>query len=108
LLYKRAKTEQIITIKQQMRGSLFKFLSRYDEFGHHVNLNYVKGEEFKTWCGTTFSIIKLILLAWYFIHIGLSCITRRDPDIEYAVKYWDLEEEENHIKTEEYGFSVAY
>ena len=67
-----------------MTFKLFNFLSRYDEFGHPVTLNFTKNEDHKTWLGTFLSIVKTVLLAFYLYHIARVCYIRRDPDIQYS------------------------
>ena len=88
------------------RSAVFKFLSRFDEFGHPVGLNYTKNEEYKTWCGTGLSIIKMVLLSIYLLHIVIVCTFRRDPKIQFSEVYRDYEDEE--IFPAEIGYDLAY
>ena len=85
---------------------LFKYLSRYDEFGHPIAINYVKNEEHKTWCGTILSLIKLGFLLVYLAHIAIVCIVRRDPDSQFRFVYRDFENVT--YTSNELAFSVAF
>lgn len=89
-----------------MRTSLFKFLSRYDDFGHPISLNYNKDEDYKTWCGTSASMIKFILLIAYLTHISYVCISRKDPWVQYNVRYHDFEN--TIMSPEELAYDVAF
>ena len=85
---------------------LWKFLSKYDEFGYPISINYTKQEEHKTYCGTSMSMVKSLLLAAYVVHITLVLVIRKDPDIQFSEVYRDFDDEV--INAGEIGFDIAF